>query len=309
MKSNLLTSIKRTTKIAGLKIKKYSPQIMVVTGCVGAVGAAVLACKETLRLEETLDECKNELGAVKELDGKVSEKEYKKELTAQTVKNAVIIGKLYAPSVALGVTSVGLILGANGIMQKRNASLAAAYATIDSMYKRYRKNVVDTFGAEVDQDMRFGVKREKIQTEVTDEKGKTKKVDKVIDVVDDPNLYGDYARFFDSSCMEWSDNPEYNMMFLKSVQSHCNNLLIANGYLFLNDVYKALGMQPSVAGQSVGWIYDEDNPVGDNYVDFGLFDKTNAATRRFVNNMENVVLLDFNVDGDILNSPMLKLWK
>lgn len=309
MKSNLLTSIKRTTKIAGLKIKKYSPQIMVVTGCVGAIGAAVLACKETLRLEETLDECKNELGAVKELDGKVSEKEYKKELTAQTVKNAVIIGKLYAPSVALGVTSVGLILGANGIMQKRNASLAAAYATVDCMYKRYRKNVVDTFGAEVDQDMRFGVKREKIQTEVTDEKGKTKKVDKVIDVVDDPNLYGDYARFFDSSCMEWSDNPEYNMMFLKSVQSHCNNLLIANGYLFLNDVYKALGMQPSVAGQSVGWIYDENNPVGDNYVDFGLFDKTNVATRRFVNNMENVVLLDFNVDGDILNSPMLKLWK
>lgn len=309
MKSNLLTSIKRTTKIAGLKIKKYSPQIMVVTGCIGAVGAAVLACKETLRLEETLDECKNELGAVKALDGKVSEKEYKKELTAQTVKNAVIIGKLYAPSVALGVTSVGLILGANGIMQKRNASLAAAYATVDCMYKRYRKNVVDTFGAEVDQDMRFGVKREKIQTEVTDEKGKTKKVDKVIDVVDDPNLYGDYARFFDSSCMEWSDNPEYNMMFLKSVQSHCNNLLIANGYLFLNDVYKALGMQPSVAGQSVGWIYDENNPVGDNYVDFGLFDKTNAATRRFVNNMENVVLLDFNVDGDILNSPMLKLWK
>lgn len=309
MKSNLLTSIKRTTKMAGLKIKKYSPQIMVVTGCVGAVGAAVLACKETLRLEETLDECKNELSAVKALDGKVSEKEYKKELTSQTVKNAVIIGKLYAPSVTLGVTSVGLILGANGIMQKRNASLAAAYATVDSMYKRYRKNVVDTFGSEVDQDMRFGVKREKIQTEVTDEKGKTKKVDKVIDVVDDSNLYGDYARFFDSSCMEWSDNPEYNMMFLKSVQSHCNNLLIANGYLFLNDVYKALGMQPSIAGQSVGWIYDENNPVGDNYVDFGLFDKTNAATRRFVNNMENVVLLDFNVDGDILNNPMLKLWK
>lgn len=309
MKNNLLTSIKRTTKIAGLKIKKYSPQIMVVAGCIGAVGAAVLACKETLRLEETLDECKNELGAVKALDGKVSENEYKKELTAQTVKNAVIIGKLYAPSVALGVTSVGLILGANGVMQKRNASLAAAYATVNGMYKRYRKNVVDTFGAEVDQDMRFGVKREKIQTEVTDEKGKTKKVDKVIDVVDDPNLYGDYARFFDSSCIEWSDNPEYNMMFLKSVQSHCNNLLIANGYLFLNDVYKALGMQPSVAGQSVGWIYDENNPVGDNYVDFGLFDKTNAATRRFVNNMENVVLLDFNVDGDILNSPMLKLWK
>ena len=49
----------------------------------------------------------------------------------------------------------------------------------------------------------------------------------------------------------------------------------------------------------VGWIYDKDNPVGDNYVDFGLYDGDKEGSRRFVNELDNAVLLDFNVDGVI----------
>ena len=48
-----------------------------------------------------------------------------------------------------------------------------------------------------------------------------------------------------------------------------------------------------------GWIYDEDYPVGDNQVSFNLDDGTSEATRRFMNGLEPIVLLDFNIDGDI----------
>ena len=88
-------------------------------------------------------------------------------------------------------------------------------------------------------------------------------------------------------------------MFLNSQQKYANDLLKAQGYLFLNDVYKALGLEPTKAGQIVGWVYNPDNPVGDNYVDFGIYDVSNERKRAFVNGYEENILLDFNVDGNI----------
>ena len=62
-----------------------------------------------------------------------------------------------------------------------------------------------------------------------------------------------------------------------------------------------LGIPVTKAGQVVGWIYDEKNPVGDNYVDFGIFNIHREPSRDFVNGREPSVLLDFNVDGNILD--------
>ena len=62
-----------------------------------------------------------------------------------------------------------------------------------------------------------------------------------------------------------------------------------------------LGAKRTKAGAQVGWVYDEKNPVGDNYVDFGIFDIYNPKSRDFVNGYEKVIVLDFNVDGVILD--------
>lgn len=59
-----------------------------------------------------------------------------------------------------------------------------------------------------------------------------------------------------------------------------------------------LGMVRSKAGQVVGWTYDENNPRGDNFVDFDLYNQKNAD---FINGFKKTVLLDFNVDGMILD--------
>ena len=78
-------------------------------------------------------------------------------------------------------------------------------------------------------------------------------------------------------------------------------MLKAQGYLFLNDVYKLIGVPATRAGQIVGWVYDEKNPVGDNYVDFNIMDINSERARAFVNGYERSILLDFNVDGNILD--------
>lgn len=107
-----------------------------------------------------------------------------------------------------------------------------------------------------------------------------------------------YARFFDETCAPWSKESEFNLMFLKTQEGYANGLLKSKGYLFLNDVYDMLGMPRTKTGQCVGWVYDENNPIGDNYVDFGIYEDRNS---NFVNGYEKSVLLDFNVDGIILD--------
>ena len=90
-------------------------------------------------------------------------------------------------------------------------------------------------------------------------------------------------------------------MFLKAEQNYANDRLRARGYLFLNEVYERLGIKQTKAGQIVGWVYDTKEPIGDNYVDFGIYNTNIEKTRDFVNGYENVILLDFNVDGNILD--------
>ena len=134
----------------------------------------------------------------------------------------------------------------------------------------------------------------------TDENGEETSVKKTVKAMN-PNDISEYARFFDESCSSWNKSQFHNQMFLKQQQNYANDLLKAQGYLFLNDVYKMLGMDVAPYGQVVGWIYDEKNPVGDNFVDFGLYDLNDEAKRLFINGRERTILLDFNVDGNILD--------
>ena len=90
-------------------------------------------------------------------------------------------------------------------------------------------------------------------------------------------------------------------MFLKDQQRYANDILKSKGHLFLNEVYDMLSIPRTKAGQVVGWIYDEKHPVGDNFVDFGIYDIYNERARDFVNGYERTILLDFNVDGNILD--------
>ena len=90
-------------------------------------------------------------------------------------------------------------------------------------------------------------------------------------------------------------------MFLRRQQDYANEKLRSKGHLFLNEVYDMLGIHRTKAGNVVGWIYDEKNPVGDNYVDFGIYDIHKEQNRDFVNGIERSILLDFNVDGPILD--------
>lgn len=306
MKINTKT-LRKSFKKAQLTVRKHSPEILMVAGVIGTVAGAVMACKETLELEDVLDECKQEKMELEEQYAtceEYSEDALKKDQVKLTIKQAVKIVKLYAPSVIMEVTSIGVIFASNDIMRKRNASMAAAYATLNSMYKRYRQNVIESYGEEVDKDMRFGVKHEKV-TEI-DEDGNKVKIDaRIVDLDNTALAISDYSRFFQAGCKGFdASSGRYNLLYLKGIQAMFNNKLIADGYVMLNDVYRELGFDTIPEGWSIGWVYDEANPIGDNYIDFGLYEARNK-NQRAVNDWEPVILMDFNVDGNLYEDPKL----
>jgi hypothetical protein len=299
--------ISRTLSKMKFQLKKHSPEILVVAGVVGTVTSAVMACKATTKINDILENTEKELGyiheAVENDDPEVyTVEDSKKDLVIVYAQTGVKLAKLYAPALILGGLSISSILASSNILRKRNVALAAAYATVDKGFKEYRGRVVERYGAGVDKELKYDVKTTTFEETTTDNKGKVKNVTNEVDIVN-PNEWSDYARFYDDGCEAWCKDPELNLTFLKAQQRYANDLLIANGYLFLNDVYAMLGIPKTQAGQVVGWIYNPDkaDESGDNFVDFGIYDAARTSTRDFVNGYERTILLDFNVDGYILN--------
>lgn len=309
-KTEIVNSLTRTFYKTKFQLKKHSPEILAVAGVAGVVTSGVMACKATTKLNGILDDAKNQIDSVHGvLDGQIkikkgtkyTEEDGKKDLFIIYVQTGVKVAKLYAPSVILGTLSITALLSSNNILRKRNVALAAAYATVDKSFKDYRGRVIERFGEELDKEIKYNLKTKEVEeTVIVDEKGKKKKIKETINVMD-PNDISDFARIYDDGCAGWQKDPEANLMFLKLQQAHANDKLKAQGYLFLNDVYEMLGIPKTKAGFMVGWLYDEKQPVGDNFVDFGIYNVNNERSNAFVNGYERNILLDFNVDGNILN--------
>lgn len=305
-KTEIITHLTRTLNRTGLKIKKHSPEILLATGTVGVVASTVIACKATLKVEAIVDEAKEKIDTIHQVSAdpamaeKYSEEDSKKDLAIVYTQTAVKFVKLYGPSVAIGAASLACMIGSNHILNKRNAALAAAYAAVDKSFKEYRGRVIERFGKQMDRELRYNIKAQEIEETTVDANGKETVTKKTVDVMD-PNSYSQYAIVFDDSNEGWDPDPERSKYFLIQQQNWANERLKSRGHLFLNEVYDMLGAKRTKAGAQVGWIYDEKNCEGDNFVDFGIFDTNSPNARDFVNGIEKVIVLDFNVDGYILD--------
>lgn len=301
----LPAGINRAINKVAFKMKKHTPEILVIAGVGGTIVTTVMACKATTKIDEVLAENKEQIAKTKNyveetgFSDKYTEKDYQKDLTVMYTQRGLKLFKLYAPAIAVGTISITAILAGHNVLKKRNVALAAAYEVVNKNFKDYRRRVVDRFGNELDRELRYNIRKEEVEKTVIDEKtGKERTIKEITEIADiDPS--SEYAKFFDESCPGWTKDPEYNLMFLRNQQQYANDLLESRGYLFLNEVYEMLGIQRTRQGQVIGWVYDKD--VIDK-VNFGIYNIANPANRRFVNGYERSILLDFNVDGDILNA-------
>lgn len=309
------SKLSTVTGKAGLTVKKHSPEILMAAGIglfVGTIFMAVKAGKKHdevaekifvnhANLNATIEECEElgeELGKV-EL-GKMKLVTYSKDVLEWV--------KVYAPTIGLGAASVGCFLWSNKILRRRYIGAVAAFNAVSAAYSRYRRCVVEEMGDEYDRRWAAGIVKRVVEEEYTDKKGnvKTRKKE-VFESIDDIkaglenekkalNEPSVFSMFFDSSSDQWVKNdPTGNRYFLQCQQNRANDILQTKGYLFLNEVYEMLGLPATDVGAVVGWL----KGYGDDYVDFHIYQDDSEAGRRFVNGYEDVVLLDFNVDGVI----------
>lgn len=298
-KTEIMKSVNGVASKTVMKLKKHSPEILVIAGIAGTVVSAVLACKATTKVAEILDETKGTLDTIHEgmETGAINGQEYttedgKKDTVVVYAQTGMKLAKLYAPAIILGTLSITSILASNNILRKRNVALGAAYAAIDKSFKEYRGRVIERFGEQVDTELKYGIKAKKFEEiEVDPETGKEKKVKKTV-MVADPNLQSDYAVYFDSKSRNYETNPDYNRMFLKAQQAFANDKLQTRGHLFLNEVLDDLDLPRTPAGQIVGWT--KDGP--DGYVNFRIVEVERETED---GRHEPALLLDFNVEGNI----------
>jgi len=306
MFKNLLTKANCIKNIGVLKVKKYSPEILLATGIISVMSGTVLACKATPKVEGIIENAKKTFDNIKyvtdnpeQYGDKYSEQDRKKDIAIVYVQTGVKLLKVYSKAIIATTFGIGCILYSYKIIKGRYLASVAAYNLLDKAFTKYRNAVIDEFGAEKDEEFMYGKKT--IVEKIVDENGKEvgTKERKVA------TQYSIYSRLFDEFNSSWSDNPEYNKMFLQSKQNYANDLLRTRGHLFLNEVYDMLGLERSSAGAVVGWLYKQDE-TSDGYIDFKLYDfdllhdgKNGEVRRAFINNYNPSIMLDFNVDGVI----------
>ena len=306
-KLEIMNSLNRTFGKLKLNVKTHSPEILITAGVVGTVTSAVLACKATLKVNEVLEEAKTNIDKIHvateqgatEIGQDYTPEDAKKDLTIVYAQTGVKLVKLYAPSVILGALSITAIVTSNNIQRKRNIALASAYATLDNSFKGYRSRVIERFGEDLDRELKYNIKAQEIEETVVNEDGSESVVKKTVNAVD-PSTIDDTSRIWYEGNPGCSKDPEFNLMYLKRQQSYLTEKLRIEKFLFLNDVYETLGYPKTAAGQVLGWIYDEKKPIGDNFVDFGIYDINNVQKANFVAGYERSILLEFNHDGNIL---------
>lgn len=273
----------------GMTVQRHGPTIMTVAGICSVVGGGVLACKATLKVEKIMEDTRYNSEIVKET-GYTDKKEYDKALTKVYIGCGKELVKAYGPSILLGVFGIGSILYGHKVICTRNLMLTGAYKALTMDFDEYRRRVSEEFGYDNELCIRHDMAIEKKKNKETGEEEEWMYI-----MSDDPAAWNARSKFFCESSIYWSEDPEENRDFLLKVEEEMQKKFDKKGYLFLNTVYKALDIPETYAGSVCGWV----KGLGDNRIDFGLFDMNKEGIRRFVNGYEAVVLLDFNDDGYI----------
>lgn len=267
-----------------LQVQKHAPTILTTIGIGSVVAATVIAAKNTLKLEATLDEGKAELDRTNTLIEFGEAKE--SALTATYVKNVVRVGKLYLLPTTLLAGGILCVLGGQHILNKRNAAIVAAYNGLAASYEAYRERVAGEVGEERERELFYG--EEKVTETVDGKKVVTKRL------VDGEHVGHPYRFVYDSQNDNWTGFHDENLFRLQVAQNMFNDLLKVKGHIMLRDVLNVLGIQDTPASCVTGWIFDEEDPdhKGDNFIEFNIRDYQSEY---------GYILLDFNCDGTIFD--------
>ncbi len=275
-------------EVMKFKVAQSKPQILTYGGIVGMASGTAAGIVATAKLPGVLNEMDDKIAHLE--NGDLTGEDLAKAIRKEKLQTYGKIGLMYAPAAVLTVGGALSVLSGFGLMKARYTGAVAALAVTTEAFNAYRERVVEEYGEDVDYKFKHNIRTSE---EVIQHEDGTTEVKEV-------STYGEsqYSRIFSSSTSsEWQKDYQYNYAFIDGVEKYVNTILSSRGHVFLNEVYTQLGLKPTDAGQVVGWIYKDG---GDGYIDLGLSDY--EKHKDFINGGVNEVLLDFNVDGPIIDA-------
>lgn len=212
-----MNKLQRSSK---LFVKRNSSTILTIIGGAGVVVTAVMAVKATPKAMQLIEAAEEEKG--------------EKLTRLETIQ---VAGMTYVPTAIAGIATIGCIFGANVLNKRTQASIASAYALLDSTYKDYKKKVEELYGEDADRQVKVGIAKDKYE-------------ESDIVVGDDKKLFYDYYsdRYFESTDAIVL-NAEYQI----------NRSISVDGSAYLNDWYNLLGLSPLEHGYDYGWTPSINN--------------------------------------------------
>lgn len=296
------------------KVKFRSPELLIGAGVVGLVGAAVVAVRRGVRWHNAAKG--NLLLDLETIEKAKASPEYSREDKVRDYATAIGRGvwsftQIYGPSVAVGAASVVSILAGTGILKGRLAAMTSAAATAQAALDRYRSRVREKLGEDADYEFAYEVSAKKAKIKHEDGTKESLVTYHLVPSSGEWMAASPYSRLWDENAMEWCANRDIQFLTLRSLENHFNQELNARGVVFLNDVYKALGLPMSKDAALVGWIKDYEKPKmaklaaelgrvpGDGVISFGVFENESPSARAYLAGDDDRVVLDFNVDGVI----------
>ena len=275
---NVSNALAERAEVMKTNAQAHSPEILIGVGIAGMVTSTILACRATLKAKDIVEQRKATLAELREVkeapenaDGALySDENYKKETRIVNVQTGLKVAGLYLPAVTVGILGASCFIKSNDIHRKHEASLTAAYVSLDQMFKKYRERVKEELGEDADDKFRHGIKKVEIEKEVADEKGKTKKKKETIDEIDDFDG-NDFSILWDRKSAHWDNDPHYQQSIVKDAMSNLNirmkrraELNHGVGYLRLTEVYDELLIpRPKLIDKELGdfgWVLDYNDP-------------------------------------------------
>lgn len=125
---------------------RHSSTILTVISAVGVGATAVIAVKDTPKALRILEESEQEKG---------------EELTIK--EKIIAAGPVYIPAIAVGISTIACIFGANALNKRNQATLMSAYALLDQSYKDYKRKVSDIYGEDADKKIIEEVAKEEVE--------------------------------------------------------------------------------------------------------------------------------------------------
>lgn len=206
-------------------IKKHSPTILSVIGCVGVGITAVMSARDTVKAMKQIDF--EQRFHVRELDAK------------EKVK---IAAPCYIPTIITGLSTILCVCGANKLNKDVQKSLAGAYMLLDRSYKEYRGSVKEVYGKDGDLSVVKNIADKKVdEAKTTDE---------------------NEEMFFDFNSLQFFPS---TLSKICEAEKAANEIMRTHGCVSLGTLYYLMGKDSTEYDESVGWsigagkLYDYDH--------------------------------------------------